>query len=86
MYRGEGGFDLDTLAVGLRGKVAEHQIAKFAVGYTAALPDVAECVDDWVRNRTPHLPAPADGRAAGGHIQQGQGAYARIKGPNSLDR
>jgi len=36
-YRGEGGFDLDTLAVGLRGKVAEHQIANFAVGYTATL-------------------------------------------------
>src|SRR5260370_993101 len=34
-YRGEGGFDLDTLAVGLRGKAAEHQVANFAVGSPA---------------------------------------------------
>src|ERR1700693_5649984 len=36
-YRGEGGFDLDALAVGLRWTAAEQQIWKFAVGHTATL-------------------------------------------------
>src|SRR5260370_30639135 len=46
-YRGEGGFDLDTLAVGLRGKAAEHQVANFAVGDTATLGR-----DDALRSQT----------------------------------
>ncbi len=79
-YRGESGFDFDALAVGLRWKAAEHQIANFAVGDTATLGR-----DDALRSQT--LPNvlmigfgielricqhQADGRAAGGHIQQGR--------------